>query len=421
MSTTRREFLKSTLGASTVLSLSGRMPGFLARAAAATSVDEANDRVLIMLQLSGGNDGLNSVVPFENDLYGRSRPTLRLRGEQVLKINPQLGFHPRMGGFKRIFDQGRLSVVQGVGYPHPKSDHAESMRIWQTGELDAENWDTGWLGRAVDQGQQPDAGGTPALFVGKTRSPLALVARRRVVPAIGALEQASIHTASGGKGRPQREILQQTALSKPPGDAGNLLDFARYATGAACANSRRIEEILAGSRGGPAAEYPRFGLARNLRLIAQLIRARAPVRIYFAELGGDGFGGFDNHANQAENHAALLKQLSASVAALVDDLARDHLLDRMLLMTFSEFGRTLAENGRRGTGHGSAAPVFVAGGRLAGGLVGAHPSLTELENGGPKHHTDFRRLYATALDAWLGIDSREVLGARFEPVAMLRG
>ena len=137
-------------------------------------------------------------------------------------------------------------------------------------------------------------------------------------------------------------------------------------------------------------------------------------------MGGDGFGGFDNHANQAENHAALLEQLAESVAALVDDLAQDGVLNRTLLMTFSEFGRTVAENGRRGTGHGAAAPVFLAGGRLRGGLIGPHPSLTDLELGGPRHHTDFRRLYATVLDEWLAIDSQTVLGEKFKPVDMLR-
>ena len=156
-----------------------------------------------------------------------------------------------------------------------------------------------------------------------------------------------------------------------------------------------------------------------LRTIAQLIRADLGIRIFFTELGGGDIGGFDNHANQRDNHAAVLNQLSESVAAFVGDLARDKLLDRVLLMTFSEFGRTLVENGRRGTDHGEAAPAFLAGGRVKGGLTGPHPSMTELENGGPKHHTDFRRVYATVLDRWLGIDSEPVLGGKFQPLDVL--
>jgi uncharacterized protein (DUF1501 family) len=167
------------------------------------------------------------------------------------------------------------------------------------------------------------------------------------------------------------------------------------------------------------AEYPSFGLAGDLRTIAQLIRADTGIQVYFIELGGGGIGGFDNHANQRDNHCALLHQLSESIAAFVNDLNRDGLLDTVLLMTFSEFGRTVSENGRRGTGHGNAAPMFLVGGRLQGGLVGPHPSLTALDEGALPCHTDFRRVYATALDCWLGVDSTEILGGRFKTLDVL--
>jgi uncharacterized protein (DUF1501 family) len=143
------------------------------------------------------------------------------------------------------------------------------------------------------------------------------------------------------------------------------------------------------------------------------------IRVFYTELGGEEPGGFDNHANQRDNHASLLRQLSESLSAFVGDLRRDKLLDRVLLMTFSEFGRTVEENGRRGTDHGSAAPMFLVGGRVKGGLAGRHPSLTDLEKGGLKHHTDFRQVYATVLERWLGIDSRKVLGRQFEPLDVL--
>ncbi|MCX7827030.1 MAG: DUF1501 domain-containing protein, partial [Verrucomicrobiae bacterium] len=171
----------------------------------------------------------------------------------------------------------------------------------------------------------------------------------------------------------------------------------------------------------PTSKYPPFQLAKTLQAIAQLIRADIGIRVFCAELGGGGIGGFDNHAGQAANHGALLRQLSESVAAFVDDLRRDKLLDRVLLMTFSEFGRTLAENGRRGTDHGAAQPIFLVGGRLKAGLIGAHPSLKPyaLDGGAPRVHTDFRRLYAAALDRWLGFDSRAILGQSFEPLDVL--
>jgi len=152
-----------------------------------------------------------------------------------------------------------------------------------------------------------------------------------------------------------------------------------------------------------------------------LIRADVGIRILHTELGGAGFGGFDNHANQRGNHGALLRQLSDAVAAFVEDLRKNRLLDRVLLMTFSEFGRTLKENGRRGTGHGAAAPMFLVGGRLAGGLIGPHPSLADPDDkGGLKFHTDFRRVFATVLDSWLGFDSLTILGDRYEAVDLLR-
>ena len=165
-----------------------------------------------------------------------------------------------------------------------------------------------------------------------------------------------------------------------------------------------------------AAAYPPFSLAQNLATVAQLIRAELGIRIYFAEMGGGGIGGFDSHANQAANHGALLRELSESISAFVDDLSHDRLLDSVLVMTFSEFGRTLSENGRRGTDHGAAAPMFMIGGKIKGGLWGTHPSLTELDGDALKVHTDFRRVYATVLERWLNLKSEKVLAPGFAPL-----
>jgi uncharacterized protein (DUF1501 family) len=166
--------------------------------------------------------------------------------------------------------------------------------------------------------------------------------------------------------------------------------------------------------------YPEFGLAQRLQTIAQLLRANVGIRIFFVEPGSGGFGGFDNHANQRGNHCAMLEHVSESVAAFLDDLKRDRLLDRILLMTFSEFGRTVTENGRRGTDHGVAAPMFLAGGRVKGGLVGRHPSLADLDKDALKFHTDFRQVYATVLNGWLGYDSKAVLGRQFDAIDLFR-
>jgi uncharacterized protein (DUF1501 family) len=414
MSSTRRQFLKTSFGASTLLSLGCRVPGFLARAAQAESVRPGGgDKILVVVQMAGGNDGLNTVVPYADDVYQRSRPTLHLSARQIHKIDAYLGFHPRMQGFLRLLDEGRLSVVQGVGYPHPSRDHEGGMHIWQTAVLDRANATTGWLGRAIDHVYRPETAQVPAVYTGEIAQPFALRAPRAIVPTIRALDEATLQSGPGGRGG-------QRVAAVP--DATNpLLDFVRRGAAAAEVRSRRIAAMAEARHSARAAGYPPFQFAEMLHTIAELIRADVGVRIYYTELGGPSPGGFDNHAGQLDNHAALLEQLSESVAGFVHDLARDGLLDRVLLMTFSEFGRTLRENGRRGTDHGTAAPMFLAGGRLKDRLIGAHPSLTDLEGDEMKFHTDFRQVYATVLDQWLAIDSRAVLGARFDAVAMLRG
>jgi uncharacterized protein (DUF1501 family) len=418
MAITRRDFLAASLGASTFVALGGGKPDFLTRtAAAAEAGGKARDTVLIVVQLAGGNDGLNTVVPYGDDGYGRNRTTLRLPAARLHKIDVLLGFHPEMEAFARLYKEGHLAIVQGVGYANHKQDHGQAMRDWQTarpasarparrGRAGARSGaQSGWIGRAVDRALRPGDPTMPAVFVGQIRRPFDMSAEQAVVPSLRDLDDW---------------ILQQ----QPPASAAGpvsaasdgLLDYVRRTDQAARHASRRIESLAGAQAASAASDYPPFQLAQRLRTIAQLIRADLGIRLFCTELGGEEPGGFDNHAGQRDNHASLLRQLSASVAALMDDLRRQKLLDRVVLMTFSEFGRTVAENGRRGTDHGAAAPMFLAGGKLRGGLIGGHPSLTELDNGGLRYHTDFRRVYATLLDRWLGMESGPILGQEHEPL-----
>lgn len=415
MSHTRRDFLKGALGASTLLSLGPAARNMLVRSATAASRRRHDrDTVLVVVQLSGGNDGLNTVAPYGDDEYARNRPTLRLPTEQLHKIDSYVGFHPRMGALMRLYGEGRLSIVRGVGYPNSARDHERAMEIWHTADPDRLTCQTGWIGRAVDSAWDLDKTDATAVFVGPIARPFALNAQSAIVPSIkSAQDLVAARMPCDSSGRSQKE--RTTELGRT--DQNDLLRFLRHSTVRAHANSRRIEDVIRTS--DASAEYPSSPLAGNLRTVAQLIRADIGIRIFFAEMGGSGIGGFDNHANQLGNHCALLHQLSEAVAAFVNDLHRDNLLDRVLLMTFSEFGRTLKENGRRGTGHGAAAPIFLAGGGLKGGLIGSHPSLTDLDNGALKFHTDFRRVYATVLARWLGLDSPAVLDSKFEPVDFL--
>jgi len=431
MSQTRRAFLKTSLGTSALMSLGAGVPSWLSRPTLAAHLQEstrqvgatrgnAGETVLVVLQLAGGNDGLNTVVPYDDDVYARNRPTLRLPADKVHKLDSSLGLHPQMPAFKRLYEEGHLSILQGVGCPSPSGDHAVAMQDWQTARPHQAHCQTGWLGRAVDNAYNPGEVNVPAVFVGQIPRPLTLNAQNVVVPSLRSLDEYALRTmpgAAGGQAHKQR--LAELAQLPSAADGSPTLDFLRHSSLAAYAASQRVEAATAAQGSAGAAAYPPFQLAHTLRIVAQLIRAELGIRIYYTELGGNEPGGFDTHANQRDNHGALLRQLSESVAAFVDDLKRDRLLDRVLLMTFSEFGRTVKENGRRGTDHGSAAPLFLAGGKVKGGLVGEHPNLSDLENGGQKFHTDFRRVYATALQRWLGFDSQGVLGEEFPPLDVL--
>jgi len=310
-----------------------------------------------------------------------------------------------MAAFMRLYKEGRLSIIQGVGSPYTDRSHENAMRVWHTADPENLARQTGWLGRTLDNEWNPNAAEAPAVFVGPISQPFALNAANVIVPSI----RKPADLVAG-------QIPDAEESSAADGDK-SLLNFVRQCSKEAYANSRRIEQ--AAQETANAAEYPSFGLAGDLRSVAQLIRADIGLRIFFVELGGGGIGGFDNHANQLGNHCALLHQLSESIAAFVDDLERDNLLDRVLLMTFSEFGRTVKENGRRGTGHGIAAPLFLVGGKVKSGLIGPHPSLTDLDNGALKLKIDFRRVYATVLDQWLGFESRAVLDRQYEPLDIL--
>lgn len=399
-----------------MISLGPTVPDVLALAATAAAPQSDRDTVLVAIQLTGGNDGLNTVVPYADDEYARSRPTLRLPTGELHKIDSRVGFHPRMEAFLRLYQDGCLSIVQGVGCPNPDPSHERALRIWHTADPQRPERQTGWLGRVADLAWNPAASDAAAAFVGPIDRPFALNAENVVVPCVRSGAAMGLESAPARLWG--RDNDAGTPQPRPDLDTDNaLLQFLRRSTRRARDESERIEAAV--KAGAGSTDYPSFGLAGNLRTIAQLIRARLGIRIFVAELGGGGIGGFDNHANQLGNHCALLHELAESVAAFVQDLKRDHLLDRVLLMTFSEFGRTVRENGRRGTDHGAAAPVFLAGG-VTGGLAGPHPSLVDLDNGALRFHTDFRRVYATVLDRWLGFDSQVVLGARFEPLDILK-
>ena len=412
----RRDFLRSSLAASTLVSLgAATVPTFMARSAraAGATASKANDRALVVVQLIGGNDGLNTVVPFAHDGYARGRRALRLNAGQVHKLSKEIGLHPGMGGIAKLVEDGRASVVQGVGYPNPDRSHFRSMEIWESAHLEPGTPGTGWIGRALDATPSRPGEDVKALHVGTRSMPLALRSERTEVPSLDSLEGYRLQLGgSASDRRAGRDALDAMARLERAGD-DPLLGFLRRSTLTAYESSTRLEEVTRPAAGGP--KYPNYGLARRLELIAQIIKAGFGTRIFYTSLDG-----FDTHANQLGTHAALLTELSDSIAAFHKDLAAAGQADRVAVLTFSEFGRRVAENASLGTDHGAAAPLFVVGPVARAGLVGEHPSFESLDDGDLRHHTDFRSVYASLLETWLGYPSEPVVGKGFPPLDLFR-
>jgi uncharacterized protein (DUF1501 family) len=410
MQSHRRDFFKSSLAASSLVSLgASTIPGFLGRSArAAAPGPKGNGRILVVVQLLGGNDGLNTVVPHGIDGYSRGRRALRVSAGQVHKITPEIGLHPSLGGMAKLLEDGKLSIVQGVGYPNPDRSHFRSMEIWETARVESGAVETGWIGRSLDA-RPPRPGDDPsALHVGGRASPLALKAKQVEVPSIDSLEQYKLKFAADD----DRRLAAERASQAPTSTDDPLLGFLRRSTLAAYESSRRLEEVTR-IKGGPT--YPNFGLARRLELIAQVIKAGYGTRIYYTTLDG-----FDTHANQSATHSALLNELSDSLLAFRKDLDASGQGDRVAVLGFSEFGRRVAENASLGTDHGAAAPVFVVGPVAKAGLVGDHPGFEDLDDGDLKHSIDFRRVYASLLRDWLDCPAAPILGEGFSPLELFR-
>lgn len=411
MKTTRRDFLRFSLAGSSMVALTSVIPNFLGRTAAQAPGAQragARDTILVVVQLTGGNDGLNTVIPFNNADYLRLRPTLRIANS--LRVNDQIGLHPSLTGMHGLLQDNALCIVQGVGYPNPSQSHFRSMDIWHAAST-ADSLTEGWVGRAL---RHVPAATSFHLASANEPAPLALTGAPARVPSIATLDdfQLRLQASSAADRRRQRELLE--GASRPAGEQPSLLDFVQRTAVQTYASSQRLAEI--GRNYQPRVPYPASALGNHLKLAAQLIDAGLGARLFYVT-----HDGFDTHAGQLPVHANLLRDVSDSITAFYRDMAARGQGQRVLIVTFSEFGRRGHENGSRGTDHGSGAPMLLVGGRVRSGIVGAHPALTNLQQGNLPHHTDFRQVYATILDQWLGVPSRQVLGQEFAPVDVLRG
>lgn len=429
---TRRRFLsRAVLGGA----MAWTVPAFLERtfftldaAAADSSVQTATGKyhpILVVLQLAGGNDGLNTLVPYTDDAYHRARPTLRIPAERILRLDDHLGFHPSLAPFKALYDEGHLAVVQGVGYPNPNRSHFRSTEIWQTAVDANRTSTTGWLGRYFDaccKGEDPTVG----ISIG-SQTPQAFAAKEPTGISFANPEQFRFDSKRTGDPTAAEKIFREAndgssdegagasiGMLQGNGAAtgGDTLDFLKRTALDVQISSDKVIEVTRRVRN--AVPYPATPLANSLSVVARLIGGGMPTRVYYA-----GHGGYDTHNNQAGAHERLLAELANATAAFVADLKAQGNLDRVMLVTFSEFGRRVAENASGGTDHGAAAPLFVLGGNVKPGLYGQTPSLANLKDGDLVHGVDFRSVYGTVLTRWLKTAQEPVLGRAFPTLAFV--
>lgn len=407
--TTRREFLGLGAKGIGLLAFSRFAPSFLVQSTCAGAPAAEKDRsILVLVQLAGGNDGLNTLVPFEDADYYRLRPTLGLKKDDVLRVGDQAGLHPACGALRGLFEAGQLSIVQNVGYPNPNRSHFRSSEIWETASASEQFLATGWVGRYLDNA----CAGAPA-----DHDPVGVHITSGLPQSFqAAQEHPTFGLAPYGGNRRENEenrrLLEAMVRNPAEGVENSNATFLKHTLMDALVTEKKVQKVLNDYR--PAAPYPGNALASSLRSVAALIAAGLPTRVYFVSLSG-----FDTHSNQLQQQAGLLGQLSDGLAAFQKDLDGHRLSDQVTTMTFSEFGRRPSENDSHGTDHGTAAPLFVMGARVRGGLHGTAPSLKLQHNEDLTYTTDFRQVYATILDGWLHSPSEAVLGGRFEPLPIL--
>ncbi|WP_281889705.1 DUF1501 domain-containing protein [Paenibacillus sp. YYML68] len=379
------------------------------QAHAASGSASGRQPVLVILQLAGGNDGLNTVIPYGQGAYFDARPTLAYAEKDVLALNGGLGLHPSLTGLKKRWDEGKLAIVQGTGYPQPNRSHFRSKDIWQTAV--AERVETsGWIGRYMQTELAADPNPLKAIEIGKLSSK-ALKSGQVSAPLLQSIETyqwLNPNTSSEEKNRLARAFQSMYGLQL----TNTKIRVTADRGADAYASVEAIQSLS--SKYQETVTYPDTAFAADLQLIVKLLSSGAGTRVFWAELDG-----FDDHADERGQHADLLKEYDEAVSAFYDDLQSHGLADDVVVMTYSEFGRRVKENGSGGTDHGAAAPVFVLGGRVKGGLYGEYPSLTRLDsNGDLTYNVDFRSIYASMLDDWLGADSKDVLGARYETIKL---
>ncbi len=387
----RRSFLHQ----SSFLSLSPLVPAFLSQTARATEARK-DDRLLVVIELNGGNDGLNTVIPIADDQYGNYRDKLRIDKKDIISLTDSIGLHPAMKSAAELYDDNRLAIVPGVGYPNPSRSHFRSMAIWHSARLQpADHTGQGWLGRASDQQRSPSSSTPDAVFIGDGIIPAAIIGRRANAIALNN----------------EKELMLASNLAAPgkPSSGNDLQAFVQTTVDSSYAAARRFAQSTKG-KPDDSGEYPNYRLGRKLKLLSRIIRLGVGTRIFYVSQGG-----YDTHSAQKFTHQRLLTEFSRSLKSFLDDMKKSGLGDRIVVLAFSEFGRRVKENASAGTDHGTSGPVFVAGESIKAGILNPYPSLDDLEDGDLKTTVDFRSIYSSLLTDWMHVDANRPLGGAFQP------
>ncbi len=396
----RRDFLKSSGLASTSLLI----PSFLSDFRINRLFQSRSGKILVVVQLSGGNDGLNTIVPYRNDIYYQKRQVIGIKDNEVLKVSDELGFNPALQSLQGLYDQGLMSIVNSVGYPNPDRSHFRSMDIWHTASNSDEYLSTGWLGRYLDSNCTGCATPYHALEVDDSLS-LALKGATRNGFAASNPEQLKRATSN--------RFLKLLSENVQPGQHEENVAYLYKVMVETQQSANYLYEQSRVHRSR--VEYPQNAFGKDLKTIAELITADTDTKIYYVSLGG-----FDTHANQKNQQERLLKMYADGMKAFVEDLQQNSLLDDVLIMTFSEFGRRVEQNASNGTDHGTANNLFLIGGKLSKpGFFNQAPNLMNLDEGDLKYEIDFRNIYASILSDWLDADAAGVLGGNYKALQLV--
>ena len=366
-------------------------------------------RILVVLQMAGGNDGLNTLIPYDDPLYYQARPTLAIPREQVLPLDGKVGLSPYLKQLKARYDAGQVAVVQGVGYPNPNRSHFRAMDIWETAVPERVEA-TGWLGRYL----QACGCGTDKHLEAVEMGPVVQKAFWTELTLVPALSNLAAFQWGSPRANPAARDYEVQALRAALSQARSRPEeeFLRQSTLIALDDAETLAQVAQGYQ--TSATYPQSYLGESLKTIAQVISGDFGTRIFFATLGG-----FDTHAGQTVIQQRLLIDLDSALEAFMRDMERLGRHDDVMIVTFSEFGRRVAENGSNGTDHGTAEPLFVLGGGVKGGLYGTYPSLSDLDFGDLKYTTDFRSVYSTLLQGWLDAAPEQIVGGSFPTLALV--